>query len=72
MVIAKQVENSMDEKACNLHLQAAISCLRLPEGGLDRNDHVAQQVWIDSGIWPASHREGQDIGWIVARQVVLV
>ena len=72
MVITEQVKNAMDEQACNLRLQAATSCLRLPEGGLNRDDHIAQQVWIDSGIWPASHREGQDIGWIVARQVVLV
>ena len=66
MVIAEEMENSMDKKARNLRLQAALSCTRMPEGGLNRDDHVSQQMWIDSGIWAAGHREGKDIGWIIA------
>jgi hypothetical protein len=58
MVIADEVENAMNKKACNLRVQAAVSFPSLPESSFNRNDHVAQQVWIDRRIRPASHGEG--------------
>ncbi len=62
----------MDQQAGKFCIEAAIFLARLPLSGFHRNNHVAQQVWIDRRIRPAGHREGQDVGRIIACQILLI
>lgn len=62
MVVAEQMQGTMDEKVRQLCGQRVTAGMGLALGSLSGNDDIPQQLGMEMGKGPLSHGKGQHIG----------
>ena len=72
MVIAEEMQDAMNEEIHNLIAEGVLPFKRLPLRGLNRHDHIPEQVRMDVAKRLSNHGKGQDIGWKIALEVLPV
>ena len=62
MVIAEQVQGTMDEEVRQLFGQRASASTGLAEGGFRRDDHVPKEMRVELRERPLAHGKGEHVG----------
>ena len=70
MVVAEQMQGTMDEKVRQLFGQAVATGVSLALGGVGRNDNIAQKLRVQPGECPFTHGKRQDIGRTVKAAIL--
>ena len=70
MVVAEQVQGTMDEKVRQLFGQAVATSVSLTPCGVGSNDNIPQKVRVQLGECPFTHGESQDVGRTVEAAIV--
>lgn len=71
MVVAREVEDAVDEQAIHLFGEREAALGSLARGGVERDHHVAER-WRYVGELAFPQREGQHVGGTVPAAVVAV
>ncbi len=72
MVIVQEMQDAMNKEIRNLIAEWVLPFKRLSLRGFNRNDHIAKYPWMGVGKRSAVHGKRQDIGWIIALEIVPV
>jgi hypothetical protein len=62
VVVAEQVQRTMDEQLRQLFGQRVTPGLRLAPGGLGRNHDIPSNLRVEAGARALAHGKGEDIG----------
>lgn len=68
VVVAEQVQNSVDEQGLQLFWQRMSAALGLARGGLDGNHHIAQK----SRLYCIGKRKGEDVSRFVLPAILAI
>ena len=72
MVVAQQVEHTVDQQAQQLVVERAAPSARLTRSGVDRDHHVAEHGPAALDVWTLEQRVGEDVGGTAPAAVALV
>ncbi len=72
MVIAKQMQDTVDQQFIESALPAQIGCLCFSGGGIHRYYHIAQKMGGQMGKFALAHGKGDDICRPLSVKIFLV
>jgi len=72
VVVAEQVQYPVQEQEIEFPLEGDSRFSRIALGSVGGNNDIAEQPWLDACAFPFLHGEGDDIGGLVAAQIVAV
>jgi hypothetical protein len=72
VIVPHEVKNAVDEEEGELFVKEVPLGGRLAQGGLQRDDYIAQEVRIDLRTLAFAHGKGEDVGGPGAIKILLI